>query len=328
MMLSTETKMVGGEQEIENEGLFYGVTNSGRSSLRWAIRSMSLQRQKVLVPDFVCQIVVDVLLEFDIEVQFYQVREDFEFELPNELGSVSAIYLVKYFGHESHSFDKLIKNTDTPLIIDDVFGIEAPKIPAEVPWCYFNSLRKITAVADFSQLVSSTPLKELRKERLPNFSTLKYKAKSAKSQYLNASVGKESDYLPLFSNAESLLDECSGVYEPEDRSVFLACQFSLNYRNEQKARVENLGVAKATLDSEQFIDINANFPSFLPLLLMNRDRVRKALMGHSIFLAVHWPKIRQAPSLLCDTILSLPLDSRYTAEDIKRICDLIKKLDK
>ena len=29
MMLSTETKMVGGEQELENEGLFYGVTNSG-----------------------------------------------------------------------------------------------------------------------------------------------------------------------------------------------------------------------------------------------------------------------------------------------------------
>ncbi|MET2736258.1 hypothetical protein ABXT16_12390, partial [Staphylococcus epidermidis] len=86
---------------------------------------------------------------------------------------------------------------------------------------------------------SSIPLTEPRKERLPNFSTLKYKAKSAKYQYLNASVGKESDYLSLFSHAESLLDECSGVYEPEDRSVFLACQFSLNYRNEQKVRVEN-----------------------------------------------------------------------------------------
>ena len=112
-MLSTETKMVGGEQEIENEGLFYGVTNSGRSSLRWAIRSMSLQRQKVLVPDFVCQIVVDVLLEFDIEVQFYQVREDFEFELYRDLTLHHCKYIFRLDKMILQNFEYKMK-IDTP----------------------------------------------------------------------------------------------------------------------------------------------------------------------------------------------------------------------
>lgn len=327
MILTTNDRVIGGEQELKSDGCYYGVTNSGRSSLRWAIHSMSLQEKIVLVPDFVCQIVVDVLLELDIKVRFYQVRDDLEIILPKEQQDISAIYLVKYFGHESYSFNKLIENSKVPLIIDDVFGVDMPKIVAQVQWCYFNSFRKITAVADFSQLISNEPLAKLDQERLTKFSVLKYQAKSEKYLYLETFLGKESGYLSLFSEAENLLDECSGVYEPEAKSVFMACQFYKHYLDEQKARVDNLKTAKAALKTEQFINITSQFPSFLPLVLVNRDKIRKALAEHSIFLAIHWPKIKQSPSRLPERILSLPLDGRYTKEDIEHICTLIRALD-
>ncbi|MFM2606178.1 pyridoxal phosphate-dependent transferase [Vibrio chagasii] len=328
MMLNTEKKMIGGEQELANDGLFYGVTNSGRSSLRWAVRSMSLQGKRVLVPNFVCQIVVDVLLEFDIEVLFYAVQDNFEFEFSDDYQDISAVYLVKYFGHESTSYRNLIERSQVPLIIDDVFGVEPPKVLADVQWCYFNSLRKITAIADFSQLISNVPLERLNKFRLSEFSEIKYQAKNIKAEFLSNSIGNESDYLSPFSYAENLLDSGVGIYEPEDKSTVLACQFYSDKHVELKIRKENLTTAKELLRSDQYIDINVNFPSFLPLLLANRDRVRNGLMEHSIFLAVHWPEVEQVSNQLSGNVLSLPLDSRYTQEDISRICNLIKKLDK
>jgi len=327
MMLSTKNKPVGGEQELGNDGHFYGLTNSGRSSLRWTVRSMCLQGKKVLLPDFVCQVVIDVLLEFDINIIFYEVQDNFVFNLPKDLRDVSAIYLVKYFGHESVSFKDAIDSSETPLIIDDVFGIEAPKVIANVHWCYFNSLRKITPISGFSQLISNKSLAQLRKNQLLEFSDFKYQAKDKKYHFLQSSIGTEDDYLSLLSSAEDLLNSCLGINEPDDKSTFLACQLYRNQLHEYGIRKQNFFTAKEQLLEGQYIDINPDFPTFLPLLLVNRDKVKRELMRYSIFLAVHWPKTTGPHSVLSESILSLPLDSRYTPIEIKRICTLIKRLD-
>jgi hypothetical protein len=327
MTFSSSNKPIGGEQEIAADGRFYGVTNSGRSSLRWIIQSMHLQGKRVLVPDFVCQIVVDVLLEYNIAVSFYQVRDDFEFSLPDDITDVDALYLVRYFGHESASFEAAINHSKIPLIIDDVFGVEPPVIAANVPWSYFNSLRKVTAIADFSQLISNVPLAEVRKQNLTVFSTLKYQAKEAKSDFLRAAVGDEQSYLAKFAQAESILDEHVGICSADDKSIYLTGCFYRNLESEISVRRRNLLLAKEYLNGTKFLDINPKFPSFLPLVLHDRDKIRRELMQHSIFLAVHWPATKQSPSGLSEKLLSLPLDSRYSVEDIERICTMIKRLE-
>ncbi|EOB2833515.1 pyridoxal phosphate-dependent transferase [Vibrio cholerae] len=326
-----QIKNVGGEQELADDGRYYGHTNSGRSSLRWLIRSMELQGKTVLVPDFVCQVVIDVLLEFDIQVRFYAVHEDLEFSLPNELvgggEKIDALYLVKYFGHASQAFQAALSQSQWPLIIDDVFGLDVPEVAAPVSWGYFNSLRKITAVADFSQVVCSVPLLAVGRERLVEFSTLKYQAKQAKAAFMHANQGQESDYLSAFVRAESLLNEEVGIFLPEEKSVYLAGQCQRNFAVSQALRQQNLLTAKTALAAHQYIDIQPDFASFLPLILRQRDHVRRTLMQHGIFLAVHWPQTEQVPNALSEQILSLPLDPRYDTETILRVCELIKELD-
>lgn len=325
---SVKNKPIGGEQEIFSDGYFYGVTNSGRSSLRWIIQSMHLQGKRILVPDFICQVVIDVLHEYNIEIVFYKINVDLEFILPSISTQVDAFYLIRYFGHDSASFKLALASLTVPIIIDDVFGTELPQFESSTKWSYFNSLRKISSIPDFSQVISNTPLIEIKKEPFPVFSNLKYQAKEAKAKFIESSEGEESHYLTLFSKAEKLLDTSNGIFSANDKSINLTNQFYRRLDHTKAIHKKNLTTAKQNLNSHQFIDISPEYPSFLPLMLKNRDNVRLSLMEHSIFLAVHWPEIQEASNELSPKILSLPLDSRYTSEDIQHMCELIKKLDR
>lgn len=324
---SVKNKPIGGEQEIFDDGYYYGVTNSGRSSLRWIIQSMHLQGKRILIPDFICQVVIDILREYNIEIYFYKINKNFEFSLPSILEKTDAIYIIKYFGHESNSFKSILMNSKLPIIIDDVFGTELPQIKTLANWSYFNSLRKISTISDFSQVISNIPLLSIKKESLSAFSNLKYQAKNAKAQFIHSHRGEEKYYLTMSSNAENLLDNTKGIFSPDDKSVYLASQFYHKLEYIKTINKKNLITAKKHLNNTQFIDISPEYPSFLPLILKNRNKIRLALMENSIFLAIHWPEVNAISNDLSSQILSLPLDSRYTIEDIQRICDLIKKLD-
>lgn len=316
---------IGGEQEIAFDGLYYGTTNSGRSSLRWALHSMDLYAKRILVPDFVCQVVIDVLLEFSIQPVFYEVGLDLDFKLPTDARNCDALYLVKYFGHSSKSFSIALEQSNIPLIIDTVFDAELPTVKTNSHWCAFNSLRKISRIADYSQLASNKPLIPIERTRLETFSRLKYQAKNIKHQFLTKKIESEEHYLNLFSDAESILDDSKGVYYPEDNSIFLSNIFHHNLSAETELRRSNFEMAKATLSDVTYIDINPYLPSFLPILLKDRDRVREKLRESHIYLAIHWPSLSTLGNKLSPNILSIPLDSRYQMSDIQRMCQIIAK---
>ncbi|MFH0259630.1 pyridoxal phosphate-dependent transferase [Vibrio barjaei] len=320
------SKPFGGEQEIANDGLHYGVTNSGRSSLRWIIQSMSLQGKKVLVPDFLCQVVVDTLTDFGIEVGYYSVETNFDFTLPDALTQYDALYLVRYFGHDSKSLSERLTTSPIPLIIDDVFGVGAPSLKLNVQWCYFNSLRKISTVTDYSEVVSNFPLRQIKKEALTLFADKKLRAKQKKYDYLNKGLGSESSYLDESNEAERLLNTTSSIYEPSDLGLVLSRKFYATLHTERQHHQSNHNIVNELLidvDGIELIEINSDFCSFQPILLENRDTVRKELFSHGAFLAVHWPELVGVSNKLSGRILSIPLDSRYSNADIKALCRLL-----
>jgi len=328
MISNFNHKPIGGEQEIAPDPLYYGTTNSGRSSLRWALLSMNLQGKRVLLPNFICQIVINVFNEYNIHLDFYEVKENLEFSLPDCLDDYDALYVVKYFGHESIAFKSVVNSSKLPLIIDSVFDAQSSDINTHVHWCQFNSLRKISFIADFSQIISNKPLLNINKVRLPSFSKIKYHAKETKHNVVNLLQDNEETYLKCFSKAEMILNENKSIFEAEDRSIFLMGRFFYYLKEDLKIGQQNLVFAKSILSNSHFINITPAFPSFLPLLLSKREDVKNELMRNSIYLAIHWPAIEQSRNILSDRLLSLPLDSRYTKEDIKRMCDIINKVEK
>lgn len=326
MISITNNKQMGGEQELSSSDLFYGVTNSGRSSLRWILESMNLRGKCILVPDFLCQIVIDVLREYEIEITFYSVDEELSYQLNGKETEFDALYVIRYFGYDSGALEQTLSKLHTATIIDDVFGVEPPTINGTQHWCYFNSLRKISFVADFSQVVSNKPLKSIEKKRLDVFSQVKYLAKEQKFSYLNTGQGSEEEYLHQFNLGESILNESKNIYQASDSSIYQATRFCQSLKSETDIRQRNLSLAKKLLKSKQYIDITSQFPSFLPLKLKHRDIVRKALMSKNVFLAVHWPATDKTDNVLTEQLLSIPLDSRYNDRDIERICHLIREI--
>lgn len=313
---------VGGEQELAQQAHFSELTNSGRSSLRWIIESAQLESKRLLLPDFLCEVILDVLAEYNIDVDFYSVDSQLGYQLPDDLSHYDALYLIKYFGATTASFELAITTFKQCIIVDDVFSPYPQVLDIRQSWYSFNSLRKISAVADFSMLYSNQPLKSLNVSPLAEFAALKYQAKQYKYAYFNAAEGEEQSYLSLFNQGESCLDEHKGISSPSSRSVLESITFYQHLDSERALRRKNYAVVCEIL-SEYSLPIQSDCYSFAPILLPNRDAVRRRLMGHNIFLAVHWPEATMVTNKLSHAILSIPLDSRYNENDIREICQYI-----
>ncbi|WP_392340481.1 hypothetical protein [Moritella marina] len=314
---------VGGEQELAQQGHFRELTNSGRASLRWIIESAQLQSKRLLLPDFLCEVILDVLAEYNIDVDFYSVDSQLGYQLPDDVSDYDALYLIKYFGATTASFACAVATFKQCIIVDDVFSPYPQVLDIRQSWYSFNSLRKISAVADFSMLYSNQRLKPLDVKPLIEFATLKYQAKQYKYDYLNTAQGEEQTYLNLFNQGESCLDTHKGIFSPSSRSVLESIDFYKYLDDERALRRKNYAVVCELL-SEYSLPIQSDCYSFAPLLLPSRDAVRRRLMGHNIFLAVHWPEAKVVVNQLSHSILSIPLDSRYSEHDINVICQYIR----
>ena len=79
------------------------------------------------------------------------------------------------------------------------------------------------------------------------------------------------------------------------------------------------------------VDIKENdIPLFVPIILENRDKVRKAMFANNIFLPVHWPVVEHQSELrrgayMAQHELSIIIDHRFSVKDMERILDVLEK---
>ena len=317
---------IGGEQELAPLNYFQEVTNSGRSSLRLIIESANLRNKHILLPNFLCQVIIDTLQEYHITFDFYSVDLNLEFQLPKNIENYDALYLIKYFGGRTKTFVQACSLFKGCLIVDDVFSPFPEVLKRSGLWFSYNSLRKISPIADFSLLYSNKPITSVARTELPGFSKIKYQAKKSKYNHLNFRQGNEQAFLDLFEQAEAILDNHIGIYSPSAESIIAATQYFSGLEKEKEIRKSNYELINDLL-AEHSISIDAGFYSFAPLLLNNRDTLRLQLMGYNVFLAIHWPAVSLLENDLSKSIISIPVDSRYGSNDIKKICSLINKLE-
>ena len=202
-------KKIGGAFYDQDHGVEFDVTLSGRSSLRWILKSIVGLYEVIFVPDYVCQVVVEVIKEFDIELRFYNVSTTFDYEVPSAYPK-SIVYVVNYFSSYNLSLQKIIKNPDYDVIFDDVFGITCPKIKCR-NWYYFNSFRKISET-QASLVMSNQRLIDVQRKSSFNYSQKILNAQKSKHDFMAYGIGEEGEYISEFQQAEALLDGYNDVY--------------------------------------------------------------------------------------------------------------------
>lgn len=310
-------KLIGGEAALPDSEYDFCFTDSGRSSLRLILRSLPAGL-KYLLPDFLCSSVIAVFDELKIEYSFYKIKNDFSIDA-SSIGdkNFDVFYNISYFGR-SGKIPGCISR-DKMLIDDNVFLPDFEMNKSFRSWAGFNSFRKISPVADGSLAKASFKLKKdfIAKGDAP-FAGSRYLAKKMKYEFFAEGKYSEREYLDVFEKSEYDLDLQRKIYGISERSRLELLKFFRNIQAEESARTRNFDLLAELLKGFGK-PVKTAFCSFYPLLVDDRDLLRKYLFGKKIFLPVHWPGGGLPANMLYDRIISIPVDSRYSPADMKRV---------
>lgn len=315
-------KNIGGEMEFKNDGLFRCLTDSGRSSLRLILKSVGAGK-RILLPDFLCAVVLDVVRDLGMSYGFYKVRENLRSKI--ECASYDIVYFIDYFGQRNNAIDRRGLGQDKVIIEDAVFLPDFSRPTGVKNWIGFNSFRKISPLADGSLVKSTIPLKDLLSIKGdPAFSKMKYRAKQIKHEYFAHKQYSQRLYLSLFKKAEALLGSQKSIHTISNESLHNLFGFYAGLEKERAVRLENYRTLVRQL-GRWCLNLKPDFPSFFVLRVGRRDELRAYLSEKNVFLPVHWPPVAGTDNGLYWKIISIPVDSRYTNEDMNRVASYIRK---
>ncbi len=286
--------------------------NCGRNALRYLIEQKHIG--KLLLPLFLCDTVKNVCR--DISCRFYRIGEDF---LPKELepDPDEWIYLVNYYGQLSGESLAKIREKYDNLIIDNAQAyFEMPLSDTDTLY----TCRKFFGVPDGAFLYTDAPSRILDTDE--SFDHMRYLLgrfeRSGREFYADSS----------FNNARFASD-------PVRRMSRLTVNLlhGIDYALVEKTRSENFGVLHELLASRNRLSVRAvPGPFAYPFLTENGLSLKKALASKGIYVPTLWPEISAlAPSgsverRFAEDLLPLPVDQRYTAEDMRYLASELLSL--
>jgi len=333
-------------RDVLTGGLWF---DSGRGALVALLRCLANNRKidRVYLPGFICQSVVDAVEYSSLPYKVYAVDKNMRAQVEPEPGSV--VIIVHYFGFANESLHRLPKDAaDDIVIIEDcaqALLTDLPKVPGR-PYHYrLYSPRKFLGIPAGGCLWGH-PLPDTNPSSGETVELWKaWVGRFLKSQYRNFLVNTrhqelEQIYLGFMEQFEHFLDEHPGPrmlpdavlqtirYQDYEEIFARRCQ---NYRS----LVKLLPPAVEPL----FPDLpEGTCPLGCPVVIRGtgkRDEVRQLLREQQIFCAVHWPRPRQFVSqemafenVLYEALLTLPIDQRYGVRDMQRIAEAIVVLVK
>jgi len=305
---------------------------SGRAALYQILKYLKSENSvsRVFLPDYLCSSVLVPVKTLELEYEFYPIDEILELEeeaFSKQYKPGTAVLLINYYGLKDltkqvsfiRSLDK-----DAVIIEDDVQAYYEFKKPLDNVDFKFTSLRKTFAVPDGGLVKTNHQLPVIE---TPN-TFGQYKAAAALLKSMREGNFNDQIYLEMFEKGESIIDselECGMSQIAEKLYGSL---------DGEHIRIRRLNNARHLVDLLKKNGIKPllpltedHTPLFIPIILKNRDKVRKRMFQHEVFCPVHWPlegmELKRG-KVMAETELSLIIDQRYGQKDMKRIVSLIR----
>lgn len=312
-------------------GLTYPIPGhlvfSGRTAIETVLKELP-GAKRALLPSYCCDSMIQPFRDAGIDVGFYPVNYENGLKVEVNIPEAVDIFLWNnYFGFNIPMPDL---NNFTGVIIEDVthslfsshpYHPQSDYLVASLrKWVPINcggycasvkgELHQVPTVIPPQHFIDKkTAIMMLKTEYLSDLDEEK------KPRFL-AMYGESNHWLAKHYSCLSI-DSWSREYL---NSVNMERQQGIRRRN-ARALYKGLGNAQFLFPKE-FMDT----PLFVPILLSNRDAVRKILTANKIYCPVHWAKPEEAESNLYSMELSLICDQRYNEEDMDRITSVLKPL--
>jgi len=338
-------KVIGGEFDIDlaKIGTKYSLNNSnvfssGRAALYHILKLLSTYNKftKVLLPDYLCESVIDAVRKSKFEIEFYNINSDLSIDLEslhNKYCDSSIVLLINYFGCIDIAKQiKMVRSikSNACVIADNVQGYYAMSESNEADFS-FTSLRKIFPVPDGA--IVETSINGLEILTRENTFVAHKIAGGILKQYAKKNKIDDSLYLNFLNKGEQLINENYGSAMSDFSKLFFG---NIDFDDISKRRKDNsnfvLECLKQMAIKPIILNIENHTPLFIPIRLKNRDEIRKKMFSKNIFCPIHWPEPKginlYRSNELANTELSLVIDQRYKKDDMKRMLDILDKYNK
>ena len=286
--------------------------NCGRNALRYLLEQRQISA--LLLPSFLCDTVKDVCR--DIACRFYAVGVDFLPRIPDPREE-EWVYVVNYYGQLTPETLSGLRQRFPRLIVDNAQAYFEPPLPGTDT---LYTCRKFFGVPDGAFLYTDAPSRPLEKcESYP---------------YMRHILGRFER-----SGREFFADSTENNDRFASESVMAMSRLTdnllrgIDYAYAERQRRENFLTLASLLSDRNLLSVReVPGPFAYPLMLENGMHLKKRLAEENIFIPTLWPELsdtlpaESTERRLAENILPLPVDQRYTDEDMRFMAEEILKL--
>ncbi|MHB8110074.1 MAG: aspartate aminotransferase family protein [Syntrophorhabdaceae bacterium] len=339
--LSTPSLFLGKEKfSVENylhgkyPGKKFNYTFGGYYSIIKILKTLGLKNEnKVLIPSYLCPTILIPFDRLNIKYDFYQVNSNLEIDA-NDLRAkldpaVKAVFLIDYFGFPSRIDPDIIDvlRDGNITIIEDIVQSFFSDLPS-IGNIAFNSFRKFLPI-DGSVIISDQDIGSTSAGSCSSYFIRKFTGQWLRYFHIRYGIIPEKWFLRLFEHAEKYYysdNSCS--FSNINRYVLSRCDIEALKMTRRKYFKQLLSYfSKQAL----FKNLPDNVvPLGFPIVVKNRDFLRRKLREKNIFCPVHWKlndsidreKYRES-WLLSENILTIPIQERNTETDIQFLVSVL-----
>lgn len=311
---------IGGYLELER---FYGAEyyeglialDCARNALAYVIEARGIH--ELWIPDYLCTSVFQVAEQHGTTVHVYPVRADFTPDYCQiNLDSDSYLYLVDYYGQLSDTqLSYAVSFADGRIVVDEVMCFfRRPRTGIDTLYC----CRKFFGVADGAYLATNVRLD----------TDLPVDESHARMGFVLGRFERPAG--EFYAEASANNSRFAGEPIRSMSKVTQNLLRAIDYERVQRVREENYAYLMERLTAyNELVLASPPGPYMYPLLVNDGQRVRKALQRQHIFVPTLWPNVTDVPGVagrFARDILPLPVDQRYSIDDMAYMCQLIAEL--
>ncbi len=293
--------------------------NTGRNCLEYILRVR--RYNKVYVPYYTCEAVMEPINKLGIPYEYYHIDIRFEIRDRFKLKEGEGLIYTNYFGLKQRYVEQLATLYGQRLIVDNTQAFYAKPL-SEIDTFY--TCRKFFGVSDGAYLYCD---KELDEEIEQDYS---YDRMAHLLKRIDLSA--EEGFGAYHDNEDKL--ECQPIRTMPKLTQRL--MQSIDYETAAQRRRANFQMLQETLGKENNLELPLEddaVPMVYPYLVSVKD-LREKLIENKIFVARYWPNVLDWTTkddieyLLACQMQPLPVDQRYGEEDMNRMENIVKSLNK
>lgn len=288
--------------------------NCGRSCLGYLLEAKAVK--KIYLPFFLCETVKHTAEKYNVEIGFYHIDRDFRPVIDFEVCDDEFLYLVNFYGQLAEEYIRQSIAKYRNIILDNAQDYFAgPIMGAHTIY----TCRKFFGVPDGAFLYTSfNNVNEYERDIVNN-----------RMQYL---LGRFEENASKFLEGYQYNNE---YFEgkPVRRMSLISENIlkALDYEAIKTRRNENWEYVSDKLSKYNGLKpAKSEGPFAYPLLISDGMKMKKRLANKLVYLPTLWPNVIEECAEgtveyeYAANILPIPVDQRYSPEDMKAMCEIIE----